>query len=224
MSDGGFPSSGHHAPDCPARLGLVKGLRVVRLAPTALRAADALDETLGRARSWHLRDGPVGLWPVRHRARFEGRKGHHHECNVDHTQHRATIGRHIRLYHAYITTAPAALDAPSTLALRTAPVADLLGLALDEIALNMYRAMTEARLILVDTTERSHQKRRCREHRHLCEPGRSCSRGSEQAAALAMATARGAAGRRPQTGRTRLTIRSPWSEPISRSRRHDDHG
>jgi hypothetical protein len=42
---------GHHVPDCPARRGLVKGLRVLRVAPTALRAADALDETLGRARS-----------------------------------------------------------------------------------------------------------------------------------------------------------------------------
>jgi hypothetical protein len=43
--------SGHHVPDCPARRGLVKGLRVLRLAPTALRAADALDEARGRARS-----------------------------------------------------------------------------------------------------------------------------------------------------------------------------
>jgi len=42
---------GHHASDCPARRGLVKGLRVLRVAPTALRAADALDETRGRARS-----------------------------------------------------------------------------------------------------------------------------------------------------------------------------
>jgi hypothetical protein len=46
--------SGHHARDCPARLGLVKGLRLHYLAPTALRAAYALDEALGRARSWAL--------------------------------------------------------------------------------------------------------------------------------------------------------------------------
>jgi hypothetical protein len=54
MSDRSL-SSGHHARDCPTRLGLVKGVRVPRVAPTALRAARALDETLGRARSWHLR-------------------------------------------------------------------------------------------------------------------------------------------------------------------------
>jgi hypothetical protein len=81
-----------------------------------------------------------------------------------------TIGRHTRLYYLYLTTAPAALDAPSTMTLSTAPLADLLELALDEMAFDPYRARTEARLILVDTTERSHQTRRCREHRHLCEP------------------------------------------------------
>ena len=32
-----------------------------------------------------------------------------------------TIGRETRLYHAYITTAPAALDAPSTLTLHAGP-------------------------------------------------------------------------------------------------------
>lgn len=51
MGDCHLRSSGHHVPDYPARLGLVKGLRVPRVAPTALRAADALDEPLDRARS-----------------------------------------------------------------------------------------------------------------------------------------------------------------------------
>ena len=78
-----------------------------------------------------------------------------------------TIGRHTRLYFAYITTAPAALDAPSTMTLYTAPLADVSGLALDEIAFDSCRARTKARLILVDATERSWQKRRCREHGHL---------------------------------------------------------
>jgi hypothetical protein len=78
-----------------------------------------------------------------------------------------TIGRHTRLYHAYITTAPAALDAPSTMTLDTAPLADVSGLALDEIVFDSCRARTKARLILVDATERSWQKRRCREHGHL---------------------------------------------------------
>ena len=78
-----------------------------------------------------------------------------------------TIGRLTRLYHAYITTAPAALDAPATLTLYTAPITDVCELAYDEIAFDRCRARTPARLILVDTTERSHQKRMCREHRHL---------------------------------------------------------
>jgi hypothetical protein len=78
-----------------------------------------------------------------------------------------TIGRHTRLYYAYITTAPAALDAPSTMTLDTAPLADLWGLAVDEVAFDACRARTKARLILVDATERSWQKRRCREHGHV---------------------------------------------------------
>jgi hypothetical protein len=78
-----------------------------------------------------------------------------------------TIGRHTRLYCAYITTAPAALDAPSTMTLYTAPLADVSGLAPDEIVFDSCRARTEARLILVDAAERAWQKRRYRERGHL---------------------------------------------------------
>jgi hypothetical protein len=78
-----------------------------------------------------------------------------------------TIGRDTRLFYVYITTAPAALDAPSTITLSTAPLAEQSGLALDEIAFDSCRARTKARLILVDATQRSHQKRRCRQHGHL---------------------------------------------------------
>src|SRR5262245_44682546 len=46
---------------------LVKGLRALRVAPTALRAACALDEAVGRAQSWQLRDGPGGPWSIAHR-------------------------------------------------------------------------------------------------------------------------------------------------------------
>ena len=42
-----------------------------------------------------------------------------------------TIGRHTRRYYAHITTAPAALDAPSTMTLSTAPLADVSSLAWD---------------------------------------------------------------------------------------------
>jgi hypothetical protein len=78
-----------------------------------------------------------------------------------------TIGRQTRLYYAYITTAPAALDAPATMTLCIATLADLMGLALDEVAFDTCRARTSARLILVDATERSCQLRRTREHKHL---------------------------------------------------------
>ena len=36
-----------------------------------------------------------------------------------------TIGRETRLYHAFITTAPARLDAPATVTLHTAPLPDV---------------------------------------------------------------------------------------------------
>ena len=47
-------SRGHHAADCPARLGPVKALR---FAPTPTSGADGLDRALGRARGRHSRDG-----------------------------------------------------------------------------------------------------------------------------------------------------------------------
>ena len=78
-----------------------------------------------------------------------------------------TIGRETRLYYLYITTAPAALDAPATVTLSTATLVDLAGLAFDEIAFSACRARTPARLILVDTTQRSSQRRRCRENGYL---------------------------------------------------------
>ena len=78
-----------------------------------------------------------------------------------------TIGRQTRLYYVYITTAPAAFDAPSTVTICAAPLADLAGMSLDEIVFDSCRAKTIARLILVDTTERSCQRRRTREHKHL---------------------------------------------------------
>jgi hypothetical protein len=78
-----------------------------------------------------------------------------------------TIGRQTRLYYAYITTAPVALDAPSTMTLHAATLADLAELAYDEFQCDSQRARTAARLILVDSTELAWQRRRCKEHRQL---------------------------------------------------------
>ena len=81
-----------------------------------------------------------------------------------------TIGQHTRLYYAYITTAPAALDAPCTMTLYKATLVDVAGMACDEIAFDTHRARTVARLILVDATELAWQRRRYREEKHLCAP------------------------------------------------------
>lgn len=81
-----------------------------------------------------------------------------------------TIGRQTRLYYAFITTAPAALDAPSTVTLYASTLADVSGLAADDLGFHRYRARTDARLVLVDATELSWQRRRYREHTHLFAP------------------------------------------------------
>jgi len=81
-----------------------------------------------------------------------------------------TIGRQTRLYYAYITTAPAVLDAPSTMTLCTAPLADVSGFASDPISFDTRRATTDARLVLVNATELAWQRRRCRERKHLLAP------------------------------------------------------
>jgi hypothetical protein len=78
-----------------------------------------------------------------------------------------TIGRQTRLYYAYITTAPAVLDAPSTMTLYAATLADVSGLACDDVAFDACRARTSARLVLVDATELAWQRRRCREKKHV---------------------------------------------------------
>ena len=81
-----------------------------------------------------------------------------------------TIGRQTRLYHAFITTAPAALDAPSTLTLYAGPLKDVAGLAADDLALDAERAGTPSRLVLIDTTELGWQRASCRAKAHRLMP------------------------------------------------------
>ena len=47
-----------------------------------------------------------------------------------------TIGRETRLYHAFITTAPARFDAPATVTLHTGPLSDVSGIAANPISLS----------------------------------------------------------------------------------------
>jgi hypothetical protein len=81
-----------------------------------------------------------------------------------------TIGRQTRLYHAFITTAPAALDAPSTLTLYTGPLKDVAGLAVDDHAFGTAKAATPSRLVLIDATELGWQRASCRAKAHRLMP------------------------------------------------------
>jgi hypothetical protein len=81
-----------------------------------------------------------------------------------------TIGRQTRLYHAYVTTAPAALDSPSTLTLYLSTLADVAGFAANPVthdARDNGSARAEARLVLVDAGELAWQRARCRGNHHL---------------------------------------------------------
>ena len=80
------------------------------------------------------------------------------------------IGRELRLYHAYVTTAPATLDAPATLTLYAAPLSDVSGMAAASIALDSTRAKAPARLVLVDGSELAWQRARYREANHIFTP------------------------------------------------------
>jgi hypothetical protein len=74
-----------------------------------------------------------------------------------------TIGQQMRLFHAFVTTAPAVLDAPSTVTHYLATLSDVSGLAADPSALDTNRTSTPARLVLVDSTELDWQRARYRE-------------------------------------------------------------
>jgi len=78
-----------------------------------------------------------------------------------------SIGRELRLYHAYVTTAPTRLDAPATLTLYTGPLSDVSGMAADSITFDATWAKAPARLVLVDESEFEWQEARYREARHL---------------------------------------------------------
>jgi hypothetical protein len=80
------------------------------------------------------------------------------------------IGTRTCVYHAFVTTAPLALDAPATVTLYAATVSDVAGMAADPDALDTARASAPARLVLVEATELGWQRRRCREARHPLTP------------------------------------------------------
>ena len=81
-----------------------------------------------------------------------------------------TIGRHTRLYFAFVTTAPADLDSPATMTLHASTLADISGFAADPITLDDVRAGMSARLVLVDAMELAWQRARYRGNQHLLRP------------------------------------------------------
>ena len=78
-----------------------------------------------------------------------------------------TIGRHTRIYYAFVTSAPIDLDAPATMTLHAATFADVAGFAADPITHDRDRAKTPARLVLVDAIELAWQRARYRGNNHL---------------------------------------------------------
>ena len=92
-----------------------------------------------------------------------------HHPSVTVTPHIAVrIGTRTCVYHAFVTTAPPALDAPATVTLYAATASDVAGMAADPDALDTARASAPARLVLVEATELGWQRRRCREARRGC--------------------------------------------------------
>jgi hypothetical protein len=81
-----------------------------------------------------------------------------------------TIGGQSRRYEAFVTSAPARLDAPSTITLYASTLADVAMLATNDVALDPAPAQSGARLILVDTVELAWQRARYRDARCLLVP------------------------------------------------------
>ena len=81
-----------------------------------------------------------------------------------------TIGRHTRLYFAFVTTAPPALDSPATVTLHAGALTDVAGFAAEAIAYDASRARAPARLVLVEALELAWQRARYRGHQHLLLP------------------------------------------------------
>lgn len=81
-----------------------------------------------------------------------------------------TIGSHMRIYHAFVTTAPVRLDGPSTMTLYTSTFADVVGFAAEAIAFDTALGAIPARLVLVDTTELAWQRARYQSEHYLFAP------------------------------------------------------
>ena len=80
------------------------------------------------------------------------------------------IGGQLRIYHAFVTTAPATLDGPATMTLHSATFADVAGFAASPIPFQDEFGRTPARLVLIDTTELAWHRARYRGEHCLLAP------------------------------------------------------
>ena len=78
-----------------------------------------------------------------------------------------TIGHDTRLYFAFITTAPAALDSPATITLRADTLLELSCYAQDPFSLDTTRSRYASRLVLVDAFQRAWQCAKYEGNGHL---------------------------------------------------------
>ena len=81
-----------------------------------------------------------------------------------------TIGRHTRIYYAFVTTAPVELDSPATVTLHASTFSDVVGFAADPMTHDTVRGGTPARLVLIDAMELAWQRAKYRGHNHLLLP------------------------------------------------------
>ena len=81
-----------------------------------------------------------------------------------------TIAGQIRIYHAFVTTATPAVDAPSTLTLYTSTLADVAGFAADPLVFEATRGRMPARLVLLETRELAWQREKYRADHAICAP------------------------------------------------------
>jgi len=81
-----------------------------------------------------------------------------------------TIAGQIRIYHAFVTTASPAVDAPSTLTLYTSTLADVAGFAADPLVFEATRGRLPARLVLIETRELAWQREKYRADHAICAP------------------------------------------------------
>ena len=125
-----------------------------------------------------------------------------------------TIGRQTRLYHAYVTTAPAALDSPSTLTLYLSTLADVAGFAANPVTDDARdtrangNARAEARLVLVDAGELAWQRARCRGNHHIFTQADPCWSASPRSSSGSGSDSRRPSMQMPPATRTHARHRS----------------